>query len=121
VDEDLKLSLGAAYRESNAYTFNLNNVFADGTTRALHASTSATYGSWIVGFELVDGVADGALSSPSLDLHGYEASLGFVLNSNLQATAGWQELRYTRSSGTFYNGTRKIGLDGFFLHLDFHV
>lgn len=120
VNDDLKLSLGGSYRTSNAYAFDLNDVLADGSTRALHASAKVTYGSWIAGFETTDGTADGAFGQPSLNVHGYEASLGYVLNSNLQLTAGWQQLRYSRSSGFFYSGPRFAG-DAYFLHLDFHV
>ena len=120
LNDDWKISLGGSYRQTNAYAFNLNNVLSSGSTRALHTSASATYGSWIAGLEFSDGTADGSLGAPSLDVHGYEASLGYVLNSNLQLTAGWQQLRYTRSSGGFYTGP-KFNANAYFLHLDFHV
>ena len=121
LNDDTKLSLGAAWRQTNAYAFNINSVFANGQTRALHASASATYGAWIAGLELTNGTADGSLAAPTLGVHGYEASLAYVLNTNLQVTAGWQRLVYARSSGTFYNGRPSIDMDAEFLHLDFHV
>jgi len=120
LNDDWKISLGGSYRQTNAYAFDLNNVLSSGSTRALHASTSATYGSWIAGFEFTDGTADGSFGAPTLGVHGYEASLAYVLNSNLQLSAGWQQLRYARSTGLFYTGP-KFDADGYFLHLDFHV
>jgi len=119
INDDWKIALGGAYRESNAYTFNVNDVLAHGTTRALHLSTTATYGSWIAGFEFTNGVAQSPLDA-EVGEHGYEASLAYVLNSNLQLTAGWQEQLYQRPAGGFYTGNRFDG-DAYFLHLDFHV
>ena len=120
LNDDWKISFGGSYRQTNAYAFDLNNVLASGSSRALHASASASYGSWIAGLEFTDGAADGSLGAPSLGVHGYEASLGYVLNSNLQLTTGWQQLRYARSTGVFYTGS-KFDANAYFLHLDFHV
>ena len=121
LNDDLKLSAGAAWRETNAYAFNINQVLAAGSTRALHTSVSATYQSWIAGAELINGSADGSLGAPTLSVHGYQASLGYVINSNLQLTGGWQQLRYGRSSGAFYNGLSAIKMNAGYLHFDFHV
>jgi hypothetical protein len=121
VSDELKLSLGGAYRLSNAYAFNLNDVAGAGSTHALHGSLSASYNSWIAGFEITDGSADESSATPALGIHGYEASAGYVLNSNLQLTLGWQRLVYARDFGTFYNGGKHIGMDAGYLHLDFHV
>jgi hypothetical protein len=120
INDDWKFALGGAYREANAYAFDVNDVLASGSTRALHASTSLTYGSWIAGFEMTSGIADAPPKVADIGVHGYEASLGYVLNSNLQLAAGWQQLDYERSIGTFYSGPRFDG-DAYFLHLDFHV
>jgi hypothetical protein len=121
IGDDVKLSLGAALRQANAYAFDVNTVFAAGSTRALHTSASATYGSWIAGVELTSGTADGSLGAPTVGVHGYQASIAYILNSNLQITAGWQRLRYARSSGAFYGGMPSISMNAEYLHLDFHV
>jgi len=121
LNDDTKLSLGAAYRETNAYTFDINSVLALGTTRAVHSSAQITYGSWLAGAELINGTADGALGAPTLNVQGYEASLAYVFTTNVQLTGGWQRLRYARSSGDFYNGAPAIAMNAEFLHLDFHV
>lgn len=119
VADDLKFSLGGAYRQTNAYRFDINEVMAGGS-RALHASASITYQSWIAGGEITEGTADGSSGAPSLGVHGLETSLAFVFNTNLQLTAGWQRLLYSRSSGTFYSGPRFDG-DAYFLHFDLHA
>ena len=121
LNDEMKVSLGAAYRESNAYAFDINNVFATSSTRAVHTSAELAYGSWLGGIELINGTADGALGTPTVNVQGYEASLAYVLNTNLQLTAGWQRLRYARSAGVFYDGAPAIAMNAEFLHLDFHV
>ncbi|HEY5346814.1 MAG TPA: hypothetical protein VIJ72_01375, partial [Rhizomicrobium sp.] len=121
VNDDVKVSLGGAYHQSNAYAFDLNSVTAQGTTRALHASAQVSDGPWLAGVELGNGDADSGVAGPALGLHGYEASIGYVLNANLQITTGWQQLDYARGSGAFFNGAPRIRLDAGFLHLNFHV
>src|SRR5271165_1634459 len=118
VNDDIKLAVGGAYRQSNADVFGINGVLANGTTRALHASTTVTYDSWIAGAELTNGNADGSLGAPTVGVHGYGASVGYVINTNLQLTAGWQQLRYARSAGAFYNGLPAIKMNAEYLHLD---
>ncbi len=119
--DEMKLSFGGAYRQTNQYAFDINNALAVGGTRALHATTALTYDSWILGGEFATGSADGSLGLPTLGVHGYEASLGYVINSNMQITGGWQQWRYGRNAGVFYNGAAKIVMDAGFLHLNFHI
>lgn len=121
VNDDIKLAIGGAYRQSDAYAFEVNNALGAGSTRALHGSATLTYQSWIAGAELIDGTAEGSLGAPTLGVHGYGASLGYVISSNLQLTGGWQKLRYAQSAGAFYNGLPAISMDAAYLHLDFHV
>lgn len=121
VNDDIKISLGGAFRQSNAYAFDINSVAAQGTTRALHASAEITDGPWLAGLELGNGDADATPGSPALGLHAYQASIGYVLNANMQITTGWQRIDYARSSGSFFNGAPRLGLDAGFLHLNFHV
>jgi hypothetical protein len=125
VNDDLSLSLGGSYRQSNAYAFDIARSYDDGTTRALHVSTSATYDQWVAGVEYGNGVADSVaqlgVNGARLGLNGYQASLGYVLNTNWQITGGWQRLDYARSSGLFFNGAPHLGMDAGFLHLNLHV
>ena len=73
---------------------------------------------WCSGVEYGNGVADKVAALPRLGLNGYQASLGYVLNSSIQITAGWQQLDYSRSSGTFFNAAPRIRMDAGFLHLN---
>jgi hypothetical protein len=117
IDDDTKLSLGGAYRKANTYAFDLNNALAGGGgTESLHASTVLTRGSWSAGAEYGDGTAQGALALPNLGLHAYMVDAGYAVNGNLQLSGGWQKLYYARTTGTFFNGARKIDMDAVFLH-----
>ena len=117
VTDDLTLSLGGAWRQSNAYAFQIARSFKGATTRAMQASASASYESWVLGVEYGDGDAGKIPGAPRLDLTGYQASLGYNFSNSIEISAGWQRLNYDRSSGAFYNALPRIGLDAAFLHL----
>jgi Gram-negative porin len=121
VNDDWKLALGGAFRHSNSYAFNVNDVQASGETTSAHLSATATHGPWIAGLEWGNGDADGRLGSPTLGVHGALAAVGYVLNTNMQLNVGWEEYRYSRSAGAFYNGSPRIHMDAAFLHLMFQV
>ena len=121
VNDDLSLSLGGSYRHSNAYAFDISRSYDGATTRALHVGASATYDQWVAGLEYGNAVAGSAPGAPRLGLNGYQASLGYVLNTNWQITGGWQRLDYGRSSGLFFNGGPSLNMDAGFLHLALHV
>lgn len=118
---DATLAFGGAYRQSNGYTLNPGEAFTHGTTRVVHASTKLTAGSWLFGLEYSHGAADAVAAMPKRNITGYEASIAYVINSNLQLTGGWQHQRFTRSTGTFYNGRRGVSMNAGFLYLRFHV
>lgn len=121
VNDDLTLSLGGSYRQSNAYAFDIAQSEQAGTTHAQFASAGATYEQWVAGIEYGNGRAAGVVGLPQLGLNGYQASLGYVLNKNWQITGGWQRLNYARSSGVFFNDAARLGMDVGFLHLNLHV
>jgi len=118
VNDDLSLSAGGAYRQSNAYAFQITKSYQAGTTRVMQASAAATYDSWVLGFEYGGGNADAVGGAPRLKLNGYQASLGYDFSSSIQVSSGWQRLIYQRSSGAFYNGLPRVNLDAVFLHLN---
>jgi hypothetical protein len=118
---DVKLAFGAAYRQSNAYTFDIDEAFRTGDTHSVRVSATATKGPWIAGFEFSDARAGDEPGLPALHETGYEPSLAYVVNSNLQLTLGWQQLHYTRDTGDFYNGRADITLQSAFMHVNFHV
>ena len=117
VNDDLALSLGGAWRQSNAHAFQIERSFNTATTRVAQASAAATYDSWILGLEYGGGTAGRIPGAPRLALTGYQASLGYNLSNSIEISTGWQRLNYARSSGAFYNGAPRIGLDAVFLHL----
>lgn len=111
----VKLSLGGGFRQSNAHAFDIADARAHGQTRAWRTSATATFGPWIAGVEYAGGTANEEEPRSRLREWGYEPSLGYVLNSNLQLTAGWQTLHFEGQKA----GPAQF--DAAFLHLRFHV
>jgi len=118
VNDDLTLSLGGAWRQSNAYAFQIARSYQAATTTARQASATATYDDWMLGVEYGDGDAGAVAGAPHLGLTGYETVLGYSFSNSIQPSLGWQHLTYQRSRGNFYNGAPRIGLDAVFLHLN---
>ncbi|MDE2182282.1 MAG: hypothetical protein KGJ78_04610 [Alphaproteobacteria bacterium] len=121
VNDDVKVAVGGAYRHTNTYAFDIYDALAAGGTDSTHLSTTITDGPWIAGAEFGTGTADGGTVAPTIGVHGYQASVGYVFNANLQATVGWQDLKYNRNSGLFYNGASRIDMNAAFVHLKLHV
>lgn len=119
--DEIKLALGGGLRRTNAYAFDIGDACTERQTSAWRLSATATKGPWIAGVEYAGGVAGRADTRPGLTEQGYETSLGYVVNSNLQLTLGWQELRYRRDIGTFFNDSPAATLNAAFLRLGFHV
>jgi hypothetical protein len=125
LNDSLTLSLGGAYRRSNAYTFDIDRSYDGASTRLLHVSAGMTDGTWTAALAYGNGVA-GAVPSlgddgARLGLSGMEASLGYALSPAIQVSTGWQHLNYSRASGTFDNGAARLSLNAAFLHLTLHT
>ncbi len=118
VNDDITLSLGGSYRQSNAHAFNVNQSFQAGATRAAYVSTALSYKSWMAGLEYSNGIADQVAGAPRLNQNGLEASLGYTVSSSASISSGWQRLGYSRNSGTFFNGLPQLKLDAFYLHVN---
>ena len=115
---DVRLSLGGAYRESNAYLLEVSSVLAHGSSRVTHISASAEWRNWIAGVEY----SLGRISGPvDYDVTGYQVSAGYKINDNLQLTGGWQWYTYDRNLGAFYNGSPTIDMNAGFLVLTFQL
>ncbi len=121
IDDDTKISFGGAYRRSNAYRFDLLDVRDVGETSSARLSAKWEQGPWSFGVEYGDGTADGGLPGSTIGMRGYGAAAGYALNDNLALTLGWQDLRYGRDGGAFYNGRPSLDLDAVYLHLRFAV
>ena len=118
VNDDITLSLGGSYRQSNAHAFNVNESFVTGTTRAGYVSTAINYRQWMAGLEYSHGVADQVAGAPRLAQNGLQASLGYSVSSSASISSGWQHLGYSRNSGAFFNGLPQLKLDAFYLHVN---
>jgi hypothetical protein len=116
--DEIGVSLGGAYRQSNAHGFNVNQSWQAGTTRIGHISAAVTDDRWMAGLEYGNGVADAVSSLPRLGLNGLEASLGYKLSDSIQLSTGWQHLSYSRNSGVFFNGAPQLKMDAVYLHLN---
>jgi hypothetical protein len=121
VTDEIGVSLGGSYRQSNGYGFGINQAFQAGTTRAGHISAAVTDDKWMAGLEYGNGVADAVPGSPRLGLNGLEASLGYTVSGNIRVSTGWQHLSYGRASGAFFNGSPQLKLDAVYLHLNLHT
>jgi hypothetical protein len=113
---DVKLSLGGAYRSTNAYLLDVRQALKGGGTHATHVSAMAERGSWLLGGEYSFGDVDGAVN---YNIAGYQVSGGYKINANMQISAGWQWQNYSRNAGTFYNGSRRIDMNAGFLSLGY--
>ena len=114
----VKLSVGGAYRDSNAYLLGLDQVLAHAGTHASHLSATAEWGSWIAGGEYSFANAKGPVD---YDITGYQLSAGYKINDNLQLTGGWQWYDYSRSTGVFYNGLPTLRMNAGFLLLSYEL
>jgi hypothetical protein len=118
LDEETTVSLGGAFRQSNAYGFHINQTWQAGTTRVGHISGGVTHNAWSVGLEYGTGAADAVATLPRLGLNGWEASLGYKISDSISVSSGWQHLAYSRSAGVFFNGAPQLKLEAVFLHLN---
>ena len=114
----VKLSLGGAYRDSNAYLLDIDQVLAHGGAHALHLSSTAEWGSWIAGGEYSFAKSKGPVD---YEVTGYQLSAGYKLNDNLQITGGWQWYDYSRNAGVFYNGLPALRMNAGFLLLSYEL
>jgi hypothetical protein len=116
-----QFSVGAGWRQSNAYTFDVTEPFSSGHTRDWRLDATYTKGDWSLGLEYDKGSADPHPGLPGLTETGEQASVGYAVDANLQLTLGWEHMHFDRDTGTFYNGAPQVGGDAVFLHAQFHV
>ena len=115
---DVKITFGGGYRLSNAYTFDIAQVYAGGETSRAHVGINLESGAWHLGGEYSTTTANGPVDYA---MTAYEAGLGYKLNDNLYATLGWEWYDYARNSGAFYNGAKTIAMNAGFLTIGFNL
>lgn len=118
MNDDVLVSLGASFRQSNAYAFDVNQTWQTATTRAGHVSAAVTDGAWSAGLEYGTGVAGAVAGLPRLGLNGSQASLAYQISTSIQVSGGWQRQSYVRGSGVFFNGSPQLRMDAVYLHLN---
>ena len=109
---DVKLSIGGAYRDTNSYLLDVDQVLDGAKTHALHLSTTVERGPWRIGAEYSNADISGPVD---YEVTGYETAIGYSINDNLELTVGWQWYNYKRSTGAFYNGFSTIDMNAGFL------
>ena len=118
VNDEITVSLGGAYRTSNAHAFDINQSWGGPASRVLAASGMISNGTWSAGLEYGNGVAGAVPGQPRIGLNGWEASLGYQVSSSIGASTGWQHLSYGRNSGVFFSGSSRLSMDAVFVHLN---
>jgi hypothetical protein len=118
--EEWKLAFGGSYRHTNTYGFEIYEAQNSADTEGAHLSTTLAWNDWTLGGEYSSGTTR-TLGEPKLGVRGFGVAAGYRINENLQATLGWQDLHYTRDTGTFYDGSQRIAMNALFLHLTFKV
>lgn len=117
-NDTLTLSLGGAYRTSNAYAFDINRSYGAATTRAVHLSGMISDGTWSAGLEYGNGIAGAVASQPRTGLNGLQATLGYQISSSINVSTGWQHQIYNREHGAFFDGSSRLSMDAVFLNLN---
>lgn len=114
--DDAKISVGGAYRGTNAYLLDLEEVRGDSRTRMVQLSAAFEKPMWLAGIEFSNGDIEGPVD---FTVTGFQVSAGYKVNTNMQLTIGWQHYRYSRDAGAFYNGLSEIGMNAGFLSLGY--
>ena len=115
--QEVALSLGGSFRQSNAYGFDVNQSWQAGTTRAEHVSGGVSYKAWNATVEYGTGTADAVAALPRLGLTGWETAVSYRVSPSVLVSGGWQKQDYSRSSGVFFNGSPQLKMDAVFVHL----
>jgi hypothetical protein len=105
------LSLGGAYRQSNAYSFAINQSWQGGTTSVSHISGGVSSGDFTVSLEYGSGRADAVAALPRRGLGAWEAAMAYRISPGLSASWGWQHMIYAGSRAP------RLSLDAVFFHL----
>ena len=123
LNDDMTVSLGGSWRQSNAYAFDIHNVWQAATTNTYELGAGASWGAWLASAQYGGGIAGAVTVAglPYMTLEGAELALARTITPNLKLTIGWQRFDYARATGTFYNGSQRLLMDAGFVHFKLHV
>jgi outer membrane protein OmpU len=116
--DDTKLTVGGAWRGTNAWLLNVYDVLPGSATEGDHFSTTVERGPWRLGAETSNAHATGPVD---YDITGYQLSAGYLFTPAIELSGGWQWYHYARNSGTFYNGLPKIRMDAVYVGLSYRL
>jgi predicted porin len=116
--EDTKLTIGGAYRSTNAWLLDVTEVARGFATNGGHFSATIERGPWRLGAETSSAHAEGPTD---YTITGYQATLGYEFTPALTLSAGWQRYNYVRNNGLFYNGRPSIGMNAGYLGLAYSL
>lgn len=121
IGEEAKFAFGGSYHHSNAFALDIYSVTTGAETETAHLSALFSWNDWSLGGEYGRGTTDAGTGGSVIGQKAYQVALGYQINTNLQATVGWQQLDYDQKGGVFYNGAPTIAMNAAFLHLKFKV
>lgn len=113
---DTKLTVGGAYRETNAWLLDVDEVLNGARTGGEHLSLSAENGPWRFGAETSVAHAAGPVH---YGITGYQATLGYQFTPAIELTGGWQWYDYARNTGLFTNGRSTIRMNAGYIGLSY--
>ena len=116
--DDTKLTIGGAWRETDAWLLNVYDVLQGAATGGDHLSAAAERGRWRLGAETSAAHAAGPVD---YDITGYQVSAGYLFTPAIELTGGWQWYHYTRNIGAFYNGLPNIRMNAAYLGLSYRL
>ncbi len=123
LNDDVTVSLGGSWRQSNAYAFDIHNAWQAATTNAYELGAGVNWGAWLASAQYGGGIAGAVTAAglPHMELEGAELALARTITPNLKLTIGWQRFNYARAAGAFYNGSPRLLMDAGFVHFKLHV
>ncbi len=116
--EDTKLTVGGAYRGTNAWLLDVTEVARGFATTGDHISATVERGPWRVGAETSSAHAAGPTD---YTITGYQTTLGYQFTPALTLSAGWQWYGYARNNGLFFNGRPSIRMNAGYLGLAYSL
>lgn len=114
--DDTKLTIGGAYRETNAWLLDVDDVLRGARTGGEHLSLTAENGPWRLGAETSVAHAAGPVD---YGITGYQATLGYQFTPAIELTGGWQWYDYARNTGLFSNGRPTIRMNAGYIGLSY--
>jgi predicted porin len=114
--DDTKISIGGAYRETNAWLLDVDQALRGARTGGEHLSATVENGPWRLGAETSVAHAAGPVD---YGITGFQATLGYQFTPAIELTGGWQWYHYARNAGVFTNGRPAIRMNAGYIGLSY--